>query len=1275
MPNGTLHYRFRIRTATDEADLFVATSLADGDNPLIAEAPSGDGSTLDPLTGKVTVGAYTVKVIDAPGVVQVPGGFSGTDGWEYANQAAAEAAGWVFTDTLGDGSITVGAADQVHGGTRSLKMSTTGGGGLSGTGSLTAVKTYDSGDGIVADTLYTVTVYARASARSPFDVHTRLIVNGVEARNTTAGSFNPLTVTVRSSATATLAVTLYRSHAFVTQTRDVWFDDLSIQGLEPGTTTEGRVVTSVLADAEAKQQLLSKRAFVEESTDEGANWTVLDNGGYINSVKLNDALLWEFTVGDSKRVEQSKRVFDRISDPVEHPLFIGTMDRASCLMGGPIVGDWGAIYKDRGRPAFEVLDDFGPGGFNVGWTNDGGSLHSVYGEDGPPMRDHVAAFINDSSREYVDPDVVLDTVGVVSFALAPGLICRIYDYDTSAWVTDATCILRRIFDGDWGLVSTAGHFSIQWPDDATAPSPGDKYRFAVFPRSISDRNPAHWSGHPMDLVANVLDYCGIAYNLASLQAMGESLGLDLKIHLRITTGETAQVFLENTVYGPFGVAARLNDAGEVEFVLSRSPDTVSSGTVTTADVPDPLEGNPWFIEEASAANRVIVETQSFILDIRRPDSATPFDAIRSAKITTELKAEGQDEQEIYGDKEVRFTLPGSIQQASAILTAGTQLAPGTLDRWAKALAQPLFDWQGRGAIRAELDLRRGVTTAKIGDVLTLDLEYFPSGNERGTDPRRAVILRRTVKPDRVSLLLEDRGLAASLECDPAFTLAADATFPKTTVEVTVTNPDDLASPLRVEMAQGASEPSSAGQFVRLFVPNRDANPFDLPAVCAGNTVWVRMRCEENGQVGTWTAWSSIDLADLTAPSALSAVVNNTTISLTWTNGETTYPVEILARLDADTTLHSVAVLPAGSTSYLLLLTEPSTDYVLGVRYIDPKGCTSATTTVSAATDVPLCLDPPINLSAFADGAGTYGVEMTATSIPGAVEVWVATETAVGSGTAGTYALADTVTGLLDPLRTRWTVSSPTPNDGLLRYMKAESTAPGYTSCSFSDPVSVNPWTLVTPVDPTDPGDPTIDPIIPSILLRIPIFRPGVFPYANLGPGSAREVLTTWRGTEAYPTLDNVTAAYLEAQIPHCETPVGTYLACEFEAPDATGTWGPMEDSTEDTAGPIILLDSASLDALDDNTDEDAWNVRGAAITIRDDAAQDVRVRLVIGGGDDTGAVVIANVDLCCLIGPLGDPGDETGDPPTEDPGSCDTPGDLVTTYANQAAAFLAEPED
>jgi hypothetical protein len=69
MSLGTLAYRLRVRTRKDDADLFVVTSLRTSDvlNRIynyIAAPPTGDGLQIDPLTGQVTVGAYTIDVID-----------------------------------------------------------------------------------------------------------------------------------------------------------------------------------------------------------------------------------------------------------------------------------------------------------------------------------------------------------------------------------------------------------------------------------------------------------------------------------------------------------------------------------------------------------------------------------------------------------------------------------------------------------------------------------------------------------------------------------------------------------------------------------------------------------------------------------------------------------------------------------------------------------------------------------------------------------------------------------------------------------------------------------------------------------------------------------------------------------------------------------------------------------------------------------------------------------------------------------------------------------
>lgn len=61
---GSLRYRVRLRSLDDTADLFTATSVADGTHPYIKTAPRADGQEVDPLTGRVTQGMTVVQIID-----------------------------------------------------------------------------------------------------------------------------------------------------------------------------------------------------------------------------------------------------------------------------------------------------------------------------------------------------------------------------------------------------------------------------------------------------------------------------------------------------------------------------------------------------------------------------------------------------------------------------------------------------------------------------------------------------------------------------------------------------------------------------------------------------------------------------------------------------------------------------------------------------------------------------------------------------------------------------------------------------------------------------------------------------------------------------------------------------------------------------------------------------------------------------------------------------------------------------------------------------------
>src|SRR5690349_1066956 len=91
-----LDYRLRIRTANDDADELIFSTIPGAGYPYIAAPPQGDGQTLDPVAGKVTIGAYTVRVIDAVDTLlqPAPGATAASDDFSSYPDTAALLAAW-----------------------------------------------------------------------------------------------------------------------------------------------------------------------------------------------------------------------------------------------------------------------------------------------------------------------------------------------------------------------------------------------------------------------------------------------------------------------------------------------------------------------------------------------------------------------------------------------------------------------------------------------------------------------------------------------------------------------------------------------------------------------------------------------------------------------------------------------------------------------------------------------------------------------------------------------------------------------------------------------------------------------------------------------------------------------------------------------------------------------------------------------------------------------------------------------------------------------------
>jgi hypothetical protein len=128
----------------------------------------------------------------------------------------------------------------------------------------------------------------------------------------------------------------------------------SVDVIDALTAPNTRVITAALADANARQQLLSRKTYAETSTD-GSSWASL-YGGYINRAQLASAGVFSFSIGETRRIQANKEVFKSTvltKDINGVPLTFSQFDKTTCIFGGPIRGGF-LWVRDLGGWRFKV---------------------------------------------------------------------------------------------------------------------------------------------------------------------------------------------------------------------------------------------------------------------------------------------------------------------------------------------------------------------------------------------------------------------------------------------------------------------------------------------------------------------------------------------------------------------------------------------------------------------------------------------------------------------------------------------------------------------------------------------------------------------------------------------------------------------------------------------------------------------------------------------------------------------------------------------------------
>jgi hypothetical protein len=748
---------------------------------------------------------------------------------------------------------------------------------------------------------------------------------------------------------------------------------------------DDRVLTGALADVNARQQLLSRKAYAEQSAD-GAAWTIMVPG-YVTAVRLPSAIRGEIQIGQARRIEATRTIFRN-----DQSYF----NQVTNLIGGPIRGGWGPI-RDQGGWRVRVNQ--------INTTYNYVQLKTVEAFDprrigtpfwGGRVPPYVLRETNDLARPYYRRNPQWDGARIRGWF--PGLFYRVENLDGTL-NTFKTALAEPQEPGHPEDLITRSEVASFWLDwaPAGAIAVGQQFNLYLYPGEVSENNPLHILAHPIDIVEQLWIENGIAYDSAVLPALKELIGPTRQLMLRITAPWRLGEFLKKIIYGPFGLATRIDDTGrQVLFSTRIKPSSSPASTITLADIADP-RSTIFDLDESTVANRVTFRTERYSELVNFPTDQTPTpDAVYVTPVSVSVE---NGDTSTVGDREITYEIPGTMAISGVDLE---QFVTGT--------AREIFDRFGRGAIASELNCLSSVD-ALLGEEVELDLPHLPNAvvgqvpvSQRGGS-RIVQVVRRTETPHGPILKVIDSGTTAQASTVPTLSIAAGSDVRKLAI-VTITNAAALAAAglmVRLEMGTGASQPA-AGALLTIVDPAAETT-VGVPAQDAGTRVWVRARSEKEGKRPSgWSAWVDVQLTALSAPSGLTVDAEDATQPyrrvVRWTAGANAFDAltEVLLRKTAEAagTERIVAVAGAGVESQELRGLEAG-DYTVSVRHreatpfngVSASASTTFTTTATVADPDSGDADPS-SLINFRQLSETE-TERTYTWVPGreVLEVWAA----------------------------------------------------------------------------------------------------------------------------------------------------------------------------------------------------------------------------------------------------------------------------------------------
>ena len=280
----------------------------------------------------------------------------------------------------------------------------------------------------------------------------------------------------------------------------------------------------------------------------------------------------------------------------------------------------------------------------------------------------------------------------------------------------------------------------------------------------------------------------------------------------------------------------------------------------------------------------------------------------------------------------------------------------------------------------------------------------------------------------------------------------------------------------------APDASAYTDYIYFRVGEVPTTAFQLPAVTADRTIYVRGRTEQAGsRPSDWSTPVSVALDPLGAPTSLVVtpdVDDFSRCTLTWETDEPDAHIEVFLKKTAqaaDEAILMVVLLP-GSTQFVLENLEDGEEYDVSVNHLDQATgdrSEAAEDTFEAGEEL-VVLSAPTDPDGFSyiepdpvfttrygvpAARGVYGIGVVAATtadLPGDVEIQEAVEDSIGADTYGAFVTVARIPAVAGD----WTVwGRVAPNDGLHRKLQARHIRGIILVSDYTAEVTVMPWSV------------------------------------------------------------------------------------------------------------------------------------------------------------------------------------------------------------------------